>query len=135
MLLDSSALIAIMLQEPGWESLRDRIDEADVIAINAATLLETHMVLTNRTGKNALPLLEALLQETGAYVIPFTEAHWRLAAEAFLRFGKGRHRAALNFGDCIAYATAQQAQMPLLYKGSDFDRTDVPRLPGKQPRN
>ena len=127
MCLDSSALVALFLQEPGWEALQIHIDNADAIAINAANLLEAHMVLTNRTGQDALPLLEAFLLETGVEVIPFTEFHWRLAAQAFLRYGKGRHRAALNFGDCIAYATAKQTQMPLLYKGDDFDQTDVTR--------
>jgi ribonuclease VapC len=123
--LDSSALIALFLQEPGWEALQHRVDEAETIAISAATLLETQMVLTNRTGRDALPLLEAFILETGVEVIPFTQFHWRMAAQAFLRYGKGRHRAALNFGDCIAYATAKEAQMPLLYKGEDFERTDA----------
>lgn len=127
MCLDSSALVALFLKEPGWEALRHRIDSAGALAINAATLLETQMVLTNRTGKNALPLLEAFLVEAGVQVVPFTESHWRLAAQAFLRYGKGRHRAALNFGDCIAYATAKQTRMPLLYKGDDFERTDLTR--------
>ena len=71
MLLDSSAVVAIILQEPGWEHLRDRIDSTNVIAINAASLLESHMVLTNRTGKDALPLLDAFTRETGVQVIPF----------------------------------------------------------------
>ena len=127
MCLDSSAVVAVFLQEPGWEELQLHIDNADAIAINAANLLEAHMVLTKRTGRDALPLLEAFLLETGVEVVPFTESHWRLAARAFLRYGKGRHRAALNFGDCIAYATAKQTQMPLLYKGEHFDRTDVMR--------
>ena len=127
MLLDSSAVVAIILQEPGWEYLRDRIDSANITAINAASLLESHMVLTNRTGKDALPLLDAFTRETGVQVIPFTDAHWRMAAEGFLRYGKGRHPAALNFGDCIVYATARMTEMPLLFKGKDFELTDVLR--------
>ena len=120
MLLDSSAIVSLVLQEPGWEAFRDRINAADLIAVSAVTLLETHILLTNRIGRDALPLLEAFLAETGAAVLPFTESHWRSAAEGFLRYGKGRHVAALNFGDCIAYAVARQTQMPLLFKGEGF---------------
>ena len=125
MVLDSSALIAVFLKEPGWEAVKDAMEAAELLTISAATLLETHMVLTSRTGKDALPLLEAFLRETNSQILPFAESHWRLAAQAFLRYGKGRHRAALNFGDCLAYATAKQTQMPLLYKGDDFDLTDL----------
>jgi ribonuclease VapC len=89
LLLDSSAIAVVMLREPGWEVLRDRIDGAGSIEVGAATLLETHLVLTNRTGRDALPLLDAFTREIGAQVIPFTEAHWRAAAEGFLRYGKG----------------------------------------------
>ena len=97
MLLDSSAIVAVILQEPGWESIRDRIALAATIAVSAATLLESQLVLTNRTGKDALPLLDAFTREIGADVIPFTESHWRLAAEGYLRYGKGRHPAAFEF--------------------------------------
>ena len=127
LLLDSSAVIGVILREPGWEILRDRMESAEGTAINAATLLETHLVLTSRTGRDALPLLDAFTLELGVQVIPFTESHWRLAAEAFLRYGKGRHPAALNFGDCIVYATARSTRMPLLFKGRDFELTDVAR--------
>jgi len=127
LLLDSSAVIGVILREPGWEILRDRMETADGTAISAATLLETHLVLTSRTGRDALPLLDAFTLELGVQVIPFTESHWRLAAEAFLRYGKGKHPAALNFGDCIVYATARSTQMPLLLKSRDFELTDVAR--------
>jgi ribonuclease VapC len=126
-LLDSSAIVAVLLREPGWEVLRDRIDGASLIAVSSATLLETHIVLTNRLGRDAMPLLDIFVREVGAEVLPFTEAHGRLAAEGFLRYGKGRHPAALNFGDCIVYATARLTRMPLLFKGSDFEFTDVAR--------
>jgi ribonuclease VapC len=124
-LLDSSAIVAVMLREPGWEILRDRIDGAGSIEIGAPTLLEAHLVLTNRTGRDALPLLDAFTREIGAQVIPFTEAHWRAGAEGFLRYGKGRHGAGLNFGDCMAYGAARVTGLPLLYKGADFGLTDV----------
>ena len=124
-LLDSPAIGAFMLRDPGWEILRDRIDGAGSIEIGAATLLETHVVLTNRTGRDALPLLDAFTREIGAQVIPFTEAHWRAAAEGFLRYGKGRHAAELNFGDCMAYGAARVTGLALLYQGEDFRLTDV----------
>jgi ribonuclease VapC len=127
MLLDSSAIVAVILKEPGWQTLQERIDAADKIAVGAATLLEAQLVLTNRTGKDALPILDAFTREIGAQVVPFTESHWRLAAEGYLRYGKGRHPAALNFGDCMVYATARVTQMPLLFMGGDFELTDVVR--------
>ena len=80
MLLDSSAIVAVVLREPGWEMLHDQIDNADVIAISTATLLETHLVLTNRIGSDALPILDAFTRETEAQMIPFSEAHWRRTA-------------------------------------------------------
>ena len=126
MLLDSSAIIAVLLKQPGWQQIQSRIELSKLVVVSAATLLETHMVLTNRIGKDALPLVDAFVQRVEAQMIPFTEAHWHLAAGAFIRFGKGRHKAALNFGDCIVYATAKQTELPLLFKGGDFTQTDLP---------
>lgn len=125
-LLDSSAILALLLREPGWDRLASVLDGAEASpAVSAASLLETHLVLTNRTGKDAMPLLEAFLRQIDAQIVPFSESHWRLAAAAFLRYGKGRHKASLNFGDCIVYATAKQTGLPLLFLGDDFARTDV----------
>lgn len=126
MLLDSPAIISILLREPGWQQIQSRIELSPLVAVSAATLLETHMVLTNRIGKDALPIIEAFVQRVDAQIIPFAGSHWRLAAEAFVRFGKGRHKAAFNFADCIVYATAVQTDLPLLYKGNDFSQTDLP---------
>lgn len=125
MLLDTSAIVAVLLREPLSETLREQIDAARMVAVSSVTMLEAQIVLTNRMGRDALPTLEAFVSEVGAQIVPFTEVHWRLAAEAFIRFGKGRHPAALNFGDCIVYATARQTQLPLLFCGSDFARTDL----------
>lgn len=74
-----------------------------------------------------LDKFERFLQQFEVEEIPFTEAHWRIATDAFLRFGKGRHPAALNFGDCMTYATAKLAGEPLLFVGNDFAQTDLPR--------
>jgi ribonuclease VapC len=101
MVLDSSAIVAIHLREPGHEGLMDRIDDAEVVV--------------------AL----AFLRRLEAEVVPFNEAHLDAAASAFIRFGRGRHPAALNFGDCMSYAIASVAGMPLLFIGEDFRRTDI----------
>src|ERR1039457_1036843 len=125
MLLDSSAIIAIQLQEPGFERMIDRIGESKAVIIGVPTMFETVMVLSRRRGQDARPWLRGFLRSARAEAVTFTEEHLDAAIDAFLRFGKGRHRAALNFGDCMAYAVAAVAGMPLLYTGNDFAQTDV----------
>ena len=125
MILDSSAVIAILMEEPEAEDLLTKLHKPGPIGIGIPTLVETSIVLTSRLRKDSVPVLEKLLRELGGLVLPFEEAHWRLASEAFLRFGKGRNPAALNFGDCMAYATAKAAGQPLLCVGSDFPQTDL----------
>lgn len=125
MIVDSSAVIAILRAEP------DRMDYINAIAkagrrfMAAPTLLETSMVIVGRSGLEALPHLDLLLTETGMSIVPFTAEHAAVARDAFLRYGKGRHPAGLNFGDCVAYAVAKLEDMPLLFKGEDFAKTDV----------
>ena len=126
MVLDSSAIIAIELQEPGFERLIDRIGEAKAVIIGVPTMFETVMVLSRRRGQDARPWLRGFLRSARAEAVTFTEEHLDAAIDAFLRFGKDRHRAALNFGDCMAYAVAAVAGMPLLYTGNDFAQTDIP---------
>jgi ribonuclease VapC len=125
MVLDSSAIVAIHLRESGHERLMERIDAADVVVVGVPTLLETVMVLTARLGHDARPMLFGFLRRLDAEVVPFNEEHLDAAASAFIRFGRGRHPAALNFGDCMAYAVASVAGMPLLFTGEDFGRTDI----------
>jgi ribonuclease VapC len=127
MVLDSSAIVAIHLKEPGYERLIESIDRAEVVVVGVPTLLETAMVLTARLGQDARPLLFAFLRRLEAEVIAFHEEHLDAATTAFLRFGRGRHPAALNFGDCMAYAVASVAGMPLLFTGDNFSRTDIAR--------
>ena len=127
MVLDSSAIVAIHLKEPGHDRLIDAIDRAEVVVIGAPTLLETAMVLTTRLGQDARPLLSAFLRRLEAEVIAFNEEHLDAATTAFLRFGRGRHPAALNFGDCMSYAVASVAGLPLLFTGADFAQTDIAR--------
>ena len=126
MILDASALIAIVLDEPEREILVAKINAADTIAVGAPTLVEAGIVLSARAGQDVSAVLMALLASADAIVIEFGQRHWREAVSAWGRFGKGRHPAGLNFGDCLTYATALVAGEALLAKGDDFTQTDIP---------
>jgi len=123
--LDSSALIAVLFAEPGYLDLVDRILEADHVRIGAPTLVETSLVLAGRRRAKRAGEVEGLVMELAVTVVPFGEVEWRVAVDAFLRFGRGRHPAGLNFGDCLAYASAVSARDTLLFVGDDFRKTDV----------
>ncbi|MBK5292683.1 MAG: type II toxin-antitoxin system VapC family toxin [Acidobacteriia bacterium] len=125
MILDSSALIAVIMAEPGAGELLAKIGTAASAGIGAPTLVETAMVLSRRLNGHAMPLLAELLEVLDVEVIPFTQMHSRVAMDAFMRFGKGRHPAALNLGDCLTYAVASIAGRPLLSVGSDYAQTDL----------
>ena len=125
MILDSSAILAILLREPGFEPLVEKLASATAAGVGAPTLAETGIVLSARIRGESRGLLAAFLAETDVAVVPFGDVHWRAAVDAFRRYGKGRHRAGLNFGDCMAYATAKLADQPLLCTGADFTRTDL----------
>ncbi|MDP2959469.1 MAG: type II toxin-antitoxin system VapC family toxin [Longimicrobiales bacterium] len=125
MIVDASALLAVVFQDPGFEEILSRMEASDAVAAGAPTLAETGIVLTARLGPVAAGLLERMLDELGIQEIPFGEMHWREAVEAYRRFGKGRHPARLNFGDCMTYAVAALAGEPLLFTGGDFGLTDV----------
>lgn len=125
MTLDSSAIVAILFAEPGYLELVDRILAADHVRVGAPTLVETSLVFSGRRGLRSAESVEGLVRELGVTVVSFGEAEWRVATEAFRRFGRGRHAAALNYGDCLAYATAQVARDTLLFVGDDFPKTDI----------
>jgi ribonuclease VapC len=125
MIVDTSAIIAIVFKEPGYEELIERMSNADTLGIGTPTLAETGIVLAARLGTGGKTILARLTQELGLVQIPFGDAHWREAVEAYERFGRGRHPARLNFGDCLTYATAKLSGQPLLYAGKDFARTDL----------
>lgn len=125
MIVDTSALLAIVFQEPGHDRLIDELLAADAVAAGTPTLAETGIVLSARLGEDAHGLVERLLDEFGIQEIPFGELHWRQAVEAFRRYGKGSHPARLNFGDCMTYAAAKLAGETLLFVGDDFPLTDV----------
>lgn len=130
MIVDSSALVAIFLQEPRHEDLVGRIAETPGAAVGAPTLVEAGIVISARLRVDARPLLIRFVQEFGIQVVPFGDDHWREALDAYSRFGKGRHPAGLNLGDCFSYAVASLADQPLLCVGGDFGQTDLTVLPG-----
>jgi len=124
--IDSSALVAILFAEPGYLDLVDRILAADRPRVSAPTVVEASLVLAGRRRAPVAGQVDALLKELGVTVVPFGEREAEAAVAAFLRYGRGRHRAALNFGDCLAYATATVAGDDLLFVGDDFRKTDIP---------
>lgn len=124
MILDTSAILAVLLEEPDLGTLLTKLNQARSRSVSATNLVECSMVFAGRSKDSEL-LLTEFLREFEVTTIPFGELHWREAARAFLRFGKGHHPAALNFGDCMAYATAKIARQPLLCIGNDFVQTDL----------
>lgn len=130
MIVDRSAIVAVILGEPTAEALLEAMAAAPRLAVGAPTLVETGMVLMGRLGPEGRTVLARWQQQFDLEVIAFADEHHAVALDAYRRFGKGRHPAALNFGDCLAYAAAAVAREPLLYVGDDFPRTDIePALP------
>lgn len=125
MIVDTSALVAILTGEKELEPFVAAIHKAPAVAIGTPTALEAGMVIGARLGRAGLTRLDAFFVEAEIDVLPFTAAHAASAREAFLRYGKGRHPAGLNFGDCMAYAVAKLEKRPLLFKGNDFRHTDI----------
>ena len=125
MTVDTSALIAILFSEPGYLTLVDFILEADTVRVGAPTLTEASLVAAGRRSKASLREVEALTRELGIIVAPFGEEEARVAAAAFQRYGRGRHKASLNFGDCLSYASASVVGDPLLFVGEEFAHTDI----------
>ncbi len=125
MIIDTSAILAILLKEPDYAQLVAKLAQARVVGVGAPTMVEAGIVLTARLGPTGMGMLARLMQEGGVSIVPFGAAHWTAAVDAFDRYGKGRHPAALNFGDCLSYATASLARKPLLAIGQDFAQTDL----------
>ncbi len=125
MVLDSSAVVALLLKEHEAARFLDAVRAAGGICIAAPTLLECEMVVTTLLGAEGLVRLDELMMALGAEILPFGERELAVARVAFRMYGKGRHPAALNFGDCFSYATAITRDEPLLCKGNDFSQTDV----------
>ena len=126
MVLDSSAVVAIFKQEQGHEILEQKIDRAETILIGAPTLVEAAIVLARQTSRDQRALLEAYLRRIDARIVDFSEDHYAVAGEAFLRFGRGfNSKANLNYGDCLAYAVAAAYNDTLLFVGEDFKHTNI----------
>lgn len=125
MVVDSSALVSILLEEPKHKQLFDKAVDSEITLVGAPHALETVMVVSGRSSADARYQLAGLLRNMGAEIVPFTDEHYDAAVSAFLRYGKGRHPAGLNFGDCMSYAIARVSGLPLLYTGTDFSKTDI----------
>ncbi len=125
MVLDSSAVIAILQREAVADRLVAAVEGDRTRLISAATVVEVSIVLLGRYGEAGEPMLDRLLRGIGAELVPIGEEQVVLARDAALRFGRGRHPAGLNFGDCFSYALAVARGEPLLFLGDDFAKTDV----------
>jgi ribonuclease VapC len=125
MIVDSSAILAIAFQEPEASRFAAAIINAPERHISAVNWLETMMVVESRAGTDAADGALLIMGQLGVQPLPFDTAHMHEAHEAWRSYGKGRHPAALNLGDCCAYAVSKIEGQPLLFKGSDFERTDV----------
>ena len=125
MVLDTSALIAVLLDESDAAVFRLAIEADPVRLLSAATLVETSIVIEARVGEAGGRELDRLLQKADVEVVAVDAEQAELARHAFRKFGKGRHSASLNYGDCFSYALAESRGEPLLFKGGDFAKTDV----------
>ena len=128
MVLDTSALLALLLDEPEAEEFRAAVEEDTTRLVSAATLLETALVIEARKGEPGGRELDALIHKAGIVVVAVDPEHVSEARRAYRRFGKGRHAAGLNFGDVFAYALARTSGERLLFKGDDFAKTDIGRV-------
>jgi ribonuclease VapC len=129
MVIDSSAVLAILFGEPVAKPLATAMNADATRLVSAPGLLECSIVLVARYGDAALRELDLLVHRAALDIVPFDGEHYEIARNAFRRFGKGRHRAGLNYGDCMTYALAASTAEPVLFVGEDFARTDLPAVP------
>jgi ribonuclease VapC len=127
MVIDTSAIIAILFGEPEAATFAEAIERDAVRLISAASVLEAAIVVESELGDSGARELDLLLYQAGITITPFSLEHLAAARHAYRVFGKGRHAAALNFGDCFSYALSKSTGEPLLFKGEDFPRTDIAR--------
>ena len=125
MIVDTSALAAILFGEPDAARYAQLIHDADRCVISVANFVELSIVIETQLGPDAGRQCDVFFRRAGIIIEPLTIEHGHLARQAFLDFGKGRHPASLNFGDCFAYALAKATGEPLLFKGQDFSKTDI----------
>jgi ribonuclease VapC len=130
MVIDTSALVAILLGEPDAECFARAVGDAPIRLISAVNRVELSCVVEGRKGETGRADVEVLLRDGGFDIVSVTPQQAEIAVDAFRRFGRGRHRAQLNIGDCFAYALASATGHTLLFKGDDFIHTDIrPALP------
>ena len=130
MVIDTSAIVAILFDEPDQRRYGEAIEAADVRLVSAVTRVELSFVVEGRKREAGRDRLERFFRLTDADIVAVTPQQAEIAIGAFRRFGRGRHRAALNIGDCFSYALAVAADDTLLFKGDDFAHTDIrPALP------
>lgn len=125
MAVDTSALVAIILREPDAKSYSDCLVAAPGSIMSAVSMMELSFVALSRLGQTGLREVDGLIEDYAIRIIPFDGDQAARAVDAFRRFGKGRHKASLNMGDCASYALAASHSLPLLYKGADFANTDM----------
>jgi len=125
MVIDTSSLICILLGEPEAEQYAQRLAATEINVMSAVTWLETLLVITARRGEVGSASLAELLDLVGVIIVPVDAELAQIAYCAWLTYGKGRHPAGLNFGDCFSYALAKHRHEPLLFKGNDFSQTDI----------
>ncbi|MFZ1642393.1 MAG: type II toxin-antitoxin system VapC family toxin [Candidatus Contendobacter sp.] len=125
MVIDTSALIAILLDEPDAIHYAEAIEQASTRVMSTGNWLEAALVITARQGESGMAEFRALIEKIQPEIVALDIVQMDLAYQAWRKFGKGRHRAGLNFGDCFAYALAQLRHEPLLFKGDDFTHTDI----------
>lgn len=125
MVIDTSAILAILNNEPETHHFNELIVSSLVRLISAATYLETAIVVEARFGPQGVHNMKLFFSVAGLRIVPFDADQTKIAAKAYSKYGKGRHIAGLNFGDCFAYALSQFKREPLLFKGDDFVHTDV----------
>jgi ribonuclease VapC len=125
MIVDTSALVAVLFGEPEAEPYTRLIRNADRCLISAGSFLELSIVIERQTGPEVARQCDMFFRRAGILVEPFTVEQAHIARQAFHDFGKGRHPAGLNFGDCFAYALTKISGEPLLFKGEDFKKTDI----------
>ena len=125
MIIDTSAIVAILNDEPERRAFNEAIERSDICLLSAASFLEASIVIENNRGYEGLRDFDLLMAAAGIGLAPVDADQAHIARQAFRQYGKGRHPAALNFGDCFSYALAKATGFPLLFKGEDFGKTDI----------
>lgn len=125
MVIDTSAVIAILTNEPERLSFNEAVDKASSRMMSAASFVEASIVIESSRGYDGLRDFDLFVASAGIEIVPVDVEQARVAREAFRRYGKGGHPAALNYGDCFSYALAKATGLPLLFKGNDFSGTDI----------